>query len=597
MRLKYIIVLFFLTPFIGKAQVLINKGSAIYIQEQALVKVQGDFTNDASGGINNDGTIELTGNFENKTGSTFQVYNNSASKERVVKFIGTGTQLIKGSMSGTGSSSFYNLVIDKTSGSDSVEMQIPVVVEGSLVFGAANTTTTYNPANIFTNNNQKGFIKTFGSLGEFLLDMQNGNADAIAGYPVLETAGAPATGFVITSGIRGSADGGLQRKISSATSYVFPVGTNGKGFNGARINFSTIPGGGSVKAKFCDGSSSVDGYVGTISQYCSGCGNLPPDNAGYNRYFSNNGCNSGNPQWIILDHTAQNHGYWSFASTNTGYQYDMEVFPNSFDGYVQDGSSTWRVLKHQAPYNSDPSFASIDWRPEIESLVSGINDLLTYTKNVGCYMGAGVPGGSYTDFAHFTMGMSHSDNALPVKLLYIKAEAAGKHHITVSWATALEINNAGFEVMRSTDGVNFSDVGWVNGHNNSTVNETYSFDDRVMDEGIPYYYKLKQVDNNQQFQYSNIVEVQFVPDQSAFALYPNPTSNDLFLNFTSPGEVVKITLYDMQGRAVYENIFTVAQSGTNQTLTVHMASVLPPGTYVMNATTSNAQYKEKVILQ
>ncbi len=596
MRFKHIIFILILSPcFIRGQSAFINKGIDVYIQQQALVEVQGDFINDTTiGSINNDGTIEITGNFNNVNGAKFGVYNNASSTERVVKFTGSGKQLIQGAISAANQASFYNLVVDQSSSSDTVEMQAGVVIQGSLVFGSANLTATYNPYSLYTNHNQKGIFKTYSdSLGEFLLDIQNGNVDAVAGYPVLETGGTPSTGFVFTSGLRGSSNGGLQRAISSATSYVFPVGTVAKGFNGVQLNFSKVPGGGSVKTKFCDGSSNPNGYVGQISNYCSGCNdNAPTIDSGYNRFFANNPCNNGNPQWLIFEHTAQNHGYWSFSSSNTGYQDHMEVFPNSF-GSTPNGS--WRVLKHEASYGTDPSLSTTDWRPEIESLVSGANDLVTYTKNAGCYTGNGVPGGLYTDFSQFTLGMSNENNALPVKLLYIQATATGKHHISVGWATALEINNAGFYVLRSTDGINFSNVGWVVGHDNSTVNQTYTFDDKVPQENIPYYYQLKQVDNNGNFQYSNIAEATIVdngPVQSDFALFPNPTANDFFLTVDNPADEIKVRLYDIQGRLVYDNIFTVQQNGISQTVTVNASSVLPPGTYVVNASTNGEVYKK-----
>lgn len=600
MNLKRLIFATLFTPLFVNAQTgFYNKGSAVYVQEQGLIAVQGGLVNDA-GNIHNDGTIEVTGDFENKNSGTFQVYNNSASKERAVKFMGSGTQNIKGTMSTTGQASFYNLVVDKQYASDTVQMQTNVVVEGSLVFGTANTSLTYAPANLNTNNNQKGLLQTYASTSsEYLLDIQNGNADAIAGYPVLDIGTSPSTGFILTSGVRASANGGLQRAISSATSYVFPVGTATKGFNGVMLNFSQIPGGGSVKSKFCDGSSNTDGYVGTVSQYCADCpAGQTPDNTGYNRYVMSNSCNGGAPQWIIFDHTAKNHGYWSFASTNTGYQYDMQVFPNSFEDYI-DQNSTWRVLKHEAAYGDDPSLASIDWRPEVESLVSNINDLSTYTRNTGCFTGIGVPGGSYRDFSHFTMGGTNSNNALPVKFLSIKATPTGKHHIKVSWATAIEINNQGFEVMRSTDATNFTDIGWVPGNNYSTSQINYSYDDRVTDNTI-YYYKLRQVDNNGKFSYSQVVEARITDgteDPSGISIYPNPTANELNVNIKDPSDEMKVMIYNMQGKLAYENIFTVEQKGQEQTFNLQLASILPPGAYILNASSNNVQYKEKVILQ
>jgi hypothetical protein len=479
-------------------------------------------------------------------------------------------------------------------------MQTGVAVAGSLVFGTANSTSSYNPSDLHTNNNTKGLLKTYSSTtGEQLLDIQNGSSDAVSGYAVLEMGGNPSTGFILTSGTRGSSLGGLQRKIASATSYVFPIGTANKGYNAVKLNFASVPGNGSVKAKFCEGSSNASGRVGMLSSYCYGCtGNSSqPDNGGYNRYFPSNDCNGGAPQWIIFENTAKDHGYWSFASTNQGYHYDMEVFPNSY-GAQANPTSTWRVLKHESIYGDDPSVATVDWRPEIDELVSNPNDLLTYTKNAGCYTGNGVPGGMYTDFSHFTLGTTGANNALPVQLLYLKAEPGGRHHIRVTWATAIEINNAGFEVMRSTDGVNFTDVGWVAGHNNSTVNENYTFDDRTPVSNVLYYYKLRQVDNNQKFVYSYVVEAKLDEMQSSeFTLYPNPTHNDLFLNVKNPSDEIKVTMYDIKGAEVYSNIFPVEANGQEQTVTVRASYVLPGGTYILNATTNGMQYSAKVVLQ
>ncbi len=577
---------------------LTNKGSAIYVQQSAVITLQGDFVNMASGSskVYNDGIIEVQGNFENDSSAVFTTGTNSSSTDRAVKFVGSGTQTITGNMSTPGQSSFYNVVIDQAAASDTVEMQTPVVVQGSIIFGTANTTSTYNPSGTYTNNNQKGILKTFNnSLGEFLLDLQNGSPDAIAGYPVLEMGLAPSTGFILTSGDRGSSAGGLQRKISSATSYLFPIGTPDKGFNGIRLNFSQIPGNGSVKAKFCSGSSNPDHTVGSISQYCDGCAQGYVSGEGFSKYFANNECNHGAPQWVSFGKTLANHGYWSLASTNTGYEYDLEVFANSY-GYLDPYNST-RVLKHEAGYGVDPSGAAVDWRPEIESLCANATDLLTYTKNAGCYTGGGIPGGIYRDFSHFSIGSSGGSTALPVQLLYLTAEATGKHHILVSWATALEINNQGFFVMRSTDGVNFSDIGWVVGHDNSTVQQNYTFDDRPSQSTV-YYYKLRQIDNNGKFTYSNIAEAKLQDQQSQdFSLYPNPTASDIFLVVRNPDSEVKVEVFDIKGQLVYDNIFTIENTGSEQTLTIHATQQMTLGTYILTATTNGEKFSAKVILQ
>jgi hypothetical protein len=607
MSLKRTITLLLLSPaaiLFAQDDVLYNHGGELYIQENALLKIQGSLVNEnhtTSAVISNDGTIELDGDIENKTGATFGVHTNDASKERAVKFVGNGTQLIKGDFATPGQSGFYNLVIDKASAADTVEMRTEVLVEGTLAFGSASITSTYQPSDFYTNNNHKGLLKTYSADNdEFLLNIQNGNPDAISGYPALEIDGAPSTGFVLTSGIRGSNHGGLQRKVASATSYLFPVGTEGRGFNGAMLNFTSVPGNGNVKTKFCEGTSNtIENTVGTISAFCVGCDeDNPADNRGYNRYFASNDCNGGAPQWVVFDHTAYNHGYWSFESSNTGYQYDIEVFPNTFPDDYANRNNSWRVLKHEGPYNEDPSAEGTDWTGEIESSVSNISDLTTFTRNMGCYSGNGVPGGSYTDFSHFTMGMSGSGSALPVKLLYVRAEPMGKHRIRVSWATSLEINNDGFEVHRSTDGVNFTKIGWVDGHDNSTITNYYNFEDRGAEVGVTYYYRLKQIDNDLKFEYSQVVQAKLGGDEvGGFSLYPNPTANDVFLNVVNPAGEITVRIYDTKGVRMFENIFTVEQDGVDQTVNIKASAFMPPGTYVITGSTNGRDFSSKFVLQ
>ena len=113
--------------FAQTSDVFYNNGNDIYIQENALIEVQGNVVN-KTGSINNDGTIELTGDLQNDSTAQFKTHTNSASKERTVKFIGSGTQAIKGDLSRTSAASFYNLVIDKASSSGVVEMQTDVVI-------------------------------------------------------------------------------------------------------------------------------------------------------------------------------------------------------------------------------------------------------------------------------------------------------------------------------------------------------------------------------------------------------------------------------------------------------------------------------------
>jgi len=594
-----------------------NTGSVVYIQKGALVHVQGTITNavdavyGSTGTFTNNGIIELDGDFNTATGTTFQADLSNASTDRAVKFTGLGTQYIKG----TGTATFYNLVLDKQSATDTVKLQTNVSVSGSLIFNTANTysslypsgvtTTTYNPSITtgVTNNGWGGLLKTFdGTSGtEYLLDVQNANVDAISGYPALTINGNPTTAYVVTKGTSGSSNGGLQRAIGSATSYVYPIGTTLHGFNATRFNFTSVPSGTqTVKGKFCDYQTSASAsYTGTIDVTCRGCwGNyVAPDNEGFNYYFTTDSC-TGHPQWFILDGLTLKHGYWTFnSSDNTAFQYSIEAFPNNITGPQSLSLETWRMLKYDDgahTYGYDPS--QQDWTSQITSQVSDTNDLMAWSLNTGCYTGPGIPGGVYTGFSEFTLDKSNSDNALPVTLISLEAYPVNNTYIQVQWTTTLEINNQGFTVQRSTDGINFSNIGWVPGHDNSTTEHTYDYNDYNAVPDILYYYRLIQVDNNGHQSPTDVVTAALTGG-TVFEIgepFPNPAYDHSTLNITtSQAQNVNVKMYDIIGQQITSKDYNLL-AGLNaisfNTLT------LAGGTYTIIISAGDNLYSRKLVI-
>jgi len=189
---------------------LYNNGSVIFIQKDALIHVQGSFVNKDNGanaGITtNNGILELRGDFENVAGAEFK-QTDATSTERAVKFVGSGTQAIKGDINTAGTASFYNLVVDKADETDQVVMQANVAVEGSLIFGN-NNSTTYNPVKSYTHPNNKGIVTTYNGGTNYLLDIRNTNTDAITGHEPLVMNNLSNTGYVLVSGSKTNTGGG-----------------------------------------------------------------------------------------------------------------------------------------------------------------------------------------------------------------------------------------------------------------------------------------------------------------------------------------------------------------------------------------------------
>lgn len=141
---------------------------------------------------------------------------------------------------------------------------------------------------------------------------------------------------------------------------------------------------------------------------------------------------------------------------------------------------------------------------------------------------------------------STTNGSLPVELLDFNYEKTDEGAIALNWRTASEINNDGFYIEKSIDGVDFEQVGWVNGYGDSNEISSYTFMDYSMVQSV--YYRLKQVDFDGQFENLQTIRV-IISQKLTGILYPNPAQNGVSINVSS-SETFSISLHDLNGRAV-----------------------------------------------
>jgi plastocyanin len=140
---------------------------------------------------------------------------------------------------------------------------------------------------------------------------------------------------------------------------------------------------------------------------------------------------------------------------------------------------------------------------------------------------------------------------VPVELTSFTASAIG-NSAKLNWTTATELNNSGFEVLKSAADSEWENIGFVQGNGTTAETKHYSFVDNNLAPGS-YSYKLKQVDYDGSFEYSDIVNVD-IGNPIQFELsqnYPNPFNPSTTINFAIPeAATVTIKVFNTLGEEV-----------------------------------------------
>ena len=213
-------------------------------------------------------------------------------------------------------------------------------------------------------------------------------------------------------------------------------------------------------------------------------------------------------------------------------------------------------------------------------------------------------------------------SVLPVELTSFTASSI-ENGIKLNWQTATEINNYGFEIERSSvisseqsesRNLSWEKVGFVEGHGNSISPKKYSFVDNKTSEvfenlgGLDAVlkYRLKQIDFDGKFEYSEIITVgteNFLSMPMEYALlqnYPNPFNPTTSIEYSVPNVVtrrgvsVQLKIYDMLGNEV-ATLVNEQKSAGNYKVNFD-ASNLASGIYFYKINTSSGFTSTKKLI-
>lgn len=191
------------------------------------------------------------------------------------------------------------------------------------------------------------------------------------------------------------------------------------------------------------------------------------------------------------------------------------------------------------------------------------------------------------------LGAFKSATPLPVTLTSFDASLV-KGQSTLTWGTAAETNNKGFELYRATEGTDFKKIDFIaakSSNGNSATALTYTYVDRTAKAGVNYY-KLKQLDlDGKSETFEKIVSVDVKLSTANVVVYPNPATSYVNVNLADDDyKNVKYDLFDLTGKKVLSEVAKASQQDVS-------VAALPAGVYYLKITKNGAEIKTAKIIK
>lgn len=186
-------------------------------------------------------------------------------------------------------------------------------------------------------------------------------------------------------------------------------------------------------------------------------------------------------------------------------------------------------------------------------------------------------------------------NTLPVSLTQLKADYINEIS-RVTWSTVLENNTGVFEVEHSVDGINFTRIGEVKAAGFSNTVKNYKFDDADAPAGNNYY-RLKIIDNDGTYTYSNTVMIK-IPGKKIqiVSVFPSPFVNKVNVNITADKpEKISIKIIGLMGKSIVTGNYQI--NGGLSNIVINGLESLPAGLYMLQIQCGATLVTQKILKQ
>ncbi|OWY21826.1 T9SS C-terminal target domain-containing protein [Sphingobacteriales bacterium UPWRP_1] len=232
----------------------------------------------------------------------------------------------------------------------------------------------------------------------------------------------------------------------------------------------------------------------------------------------------------------------------------------------------------------------------VRLLVTGGDESVNYFVLINDTASLSLPAGEVAELGPFTLGTNYniavtdvqgctantagfSICAVPVTYLAFTGSVTEEGNL-LRWVTAAEVNNHYFTLLRSSNGVNYTQIAQINGAGTSSTTHTYTFTDTKVSNGI-YYYRLQQTDYNGNISPWGVVSLERNADNSWVAVSPVPAQQTVYVQYHAPeaGTVAVLQLFDTSGKLIRTEEAEANWMGKN-TYPLDIAS-LPNGLYYL----------------
>ena len=525
--------------------------------------------------VNTGGILELNG-LNPKIDAVTITFSGTVKYNRA----GAQTFVLKGNAIGSVDPGVYNNIILSNSGAKSLGLNSvcngTLSVRGTaslisglytLVYGSSSTleykgsglqTVASNP-NEWPVINGPVNITIYNSSGVILGTSRtiSGTLSLISG--ILTSSGSNIITLAATGNVTGASDSsfvnGPFRKIGN-TSFIFPIGKvdTSQSFSGYQAIGISAPLNiyDTFSAEYMRVSPYTLGYMMSGLYKVSGCefwklNSSTGSNIEVSLYaHSNSGCNG-----------SSGNNYFGAGPTYSN------IRVSSFN----DSSARWEIAGSGASYSGSS--------PDLVFNASGVNS-----------------------YGQFTFGTISGISALPVNIISFTAEKR-IYSNELNWVTAMEKNNAQFDIERSADGITFHKIGEVKGYGTTLNISEYSFTDQSLEteKNKTFFYRLKQIDFSGRFEFSKIIKVSFEnkTEEPLFRVHPNPFENSLSINYISHiiGDL-KIIITDATGHIILENHKSILKG---ELVMNFNTSAYPPGLYFIRLEYNGFQTHHKMAIK